>query len=42
MMLFSDDLVICVLSRVEVEVQLERRIETFESRGLRISRGKTE
>ena len=41
-MLFADDLVICEHSRSEVEIQLERWRETFESHGLRVSRGKTE
>ena len=41
-MLFADDLVICEHSRAEVEIQLERWRETFESHGLRVSRGKTE
>ena len=41
-MLFADDLVICEHSRAEVELQLERWRETFESHGLRVSRGKTE
>ena len=36
-MLFADDLVICEHSRAEVELQLERRRETFESHGLRVS-----
>ena len=40
--LFADDLVICEHSREEVELQLERWRETFESHGLRVSRGKTE
>ena len=40
MMLSADDLVICEHSRAEVEMQLERWRETFESRGLRVSRGK--
>ena len=31
MMLFADDLVICEHSRAEVELQLERWRETFES-----------
>ena len=39
-MLFADDLVICEHSRAEVEVQLERWRETFDSHGLRVSRGK--
>ena len=39
-MLFSDDLVICEHSRAEVEIQLEIERETFESHGLRVSRGK--
>ena len=39
-MLFADDLVICEHSRAEVELQLERWRETFESHGLRVSRGK--
>ena len=34
MMLFADDLVICENSRAEVELQLERWRETFESHGL--------
>ena len=42
MMLFADDLVICENSRAEVKLQLERWRETFESHGLRVSRGKTE
>ena len=37
-MLFADDLVICEHSRAEVELQLERWRETFESHGLRVSR----
>ena len=41
-MLFADDLVICEHSGEEVELQLERWRETFESHGLRVSRGKTE
>ena len=41
-MLFADNLVICEHSRAEVELQLERWRETFESHGLRVSRGKTE
>ena len=42
-MLFADDLhVICEPSRAEVKMQLERSRETFESHGLRVSRGKTE
>ena len=41
-MLFADGLVICEHSRAEVELQLERWRETFESHGLRVSRGKTE
>ena len=41
-MLFADDLVICEHSRAEVELQLERWRETFESHGLRVSRRKTE
>ena len=41
-MLFTDDLVMCEHSRVEVALQLERWRETFESHGLRVSRGKTE
>ena len=41
-MLFADDLVICEHSRAEVELQLERWREIFESHGLRVSRGKTE
>ena len=41
-MSFADDLVICEHSRAEVEMQLERWRETFESHGLRVSRGKTE
>ena len=41
-MLFADDLVICEHSRAEVELQLERWRDTFESEGLRVSRGKTE
>ena len=40
-MLFADDLVICKHSRAEVEIQLERWRETFESHGLRVNRGKT-
>ena len=40
MMLFADDLVICEHSRAEVELQLERWRETFESHGLSVSRGK--
>ena len=40
-MLFADDLVICEHTRSEVELQLERWRETFESHGLRVSRGKT-
>ena len=39
-MLFADDLVMCEHSRAEVELQLERRRATFESHGLRVSRGK--
>ena len=39
-MLFADDLVICERSRAEVELQLERWRETFESHGLRVSRRK--
>ena len=42
MMLFADDLVICEHSRAEVEMQLERLRKTFESHGLRGSKGKTE
>ena len=42
MMLFADDRVMCEHSRVEVALPLERWRETFESRGLRVSRGKTE
>ena len=38
-MLFADDLVICEHSIAEVELQLERWRETFESHGLRVSRG---
>ena len=41
-MLFADDLAICEHSRAEVELQLERWRETFESHGLRVSKGKTE
>ena len=41
-MLFADDLVICERSRAEVALQLERWRDTFESHGLRVSRGKTE
>ena len=41
-MLFADDLAICEQSRAEVELQLERWRETFESHGLRISRGTKE
>ncbi len=41
-MLFADDLGICEHSRTEVELQLEKWRETFESHGLRVSRGKTE
>ena len=41
-MVFADDLVICEHSRAEVEIQLEIWRETFESHGLRVSRGKTE
>ena len=41
-MLFADDLVICEHSRAEVEIQLERWRETFDSHGLRVSKGKTE
>ena len=41
-MLFADYLVICEHSRAEVELQLQRWRETFESHGLRVSRGKTE
>ena len=37
-----DGLVICEHSRAEVEMRLERWRETFESHGLRVSRGKTE
>ena len=42
MMLFADDLVIGEHSRADVEMQLERWREAFESHGLRVSRGKTE
>ena len=38
-MLFADDLVICEDSRAEVELPLERWRDTFESHGLRVSRG---
>ena len=41
-MLFAGDLVMCEHSEAEVELQLERWRETFESHGLRVSRGKTE
>ncbi len=41
-MLFAGDLIICEHSRAEVELQLERWRETFESHGLRVSKGKTE
>ena len=41
-MLFADNLVICEHSRAEVEMHLERWIDTFESHGLRVSSGKTE
>ena len=41
-MLFADDLGICEHSRADVEMQLERWRETFESHGLGVSRGKTE
>ena len=41
-MLFADDLVIYERSRADVELQLERWRETFQSHGLRVSRGKTE
>ena len=37
-----DDLVICEHSRAEVELPLERWRKTFESHGLRVSRGKAE
>ena len=40
--MFEDDLVICEHSRAEVEWQLERWRETFESHGLRVSRRKSE
>ena len=39
-MLFVDDLVICEHIRAEVGLQLDRWRETFESHGLRVSRGK--
>ncbi len=42
LMLFADDLVIYGHSRAEIELQLERWGETFESHGLRVSRRRTE
>ena len=41
-MLFADDLFICEHSGTEVALQIERWRETFKSRGLNVSRGKTE
>ena len=38
--LFADDLIICEHSKGEVALQLERWRDTFESRRLRVSRGK--
>ena len=40
-MSFADDLIICEHSRAEIELQLERWRETFESHRLRVSREKT-
>ena len=41
-MMFADDLVLCTLTREEVEEDLETRRVVFEMHGLRISRTKTE
>ena len=41
-MLFADDLVLCGQTRQEAEEQLELWINAIESKGLRLSRNKTE
>ncbi len=40
--MFADDLVLCVMTREEVEEDLETLIVVFERHGLKISRTKTE
>ena len=42
MMLFADDLDLYEHSRAEVELKLKRLRETFDSHGLRLTRGKTD
>ncbi len=41
-MMFANDLVLCAMTRVEVEEDLETRRVVFESHGLNISRTKIE